>query len=31
MHWYTRRVLYIKLAALAFGLLAVIAYCLTVR
>jgi hypothetical protein len=31
MYWYTRRLLFIKLAALALGLLAVIAYCLIFR
>jgi hypothetical protein len=31
MYWYTRRVLYVKLAALAFGLLAaILVYCLVV-
>jgi hypothetical protein len=31
MYWYTRRLLYMKLAALALGLVAVVAYCLIFR
>jgi hypothetical protein len=31
VYWYTRRLLYMKLAALALGLVAVVAYCLIFR
>jgi hypothetical protein len=31
MYWYTRRLLYMKLAALVLGLVAVVAYCLIFR